>query len=171
DLTGVARADLAALVDAVRRAGRVAVLTGTGVTMSANANVVEWLATALPLVTGSIDQPGGMWFNPGVLARLDESGVDPQRNKPAQPGPRSRPELPRRFGQYPCAALAGEIEAGNLRVLLSIAGNPLTSFADSKRLAGAVENLVLLEVADLRRSPTVEWATPCLPCPGPIVRP
>ena len=140
-------------------------------TMSANANVVEWLATALPLVTGSIDRPGGMWFNPGVLARLDESGVDPQRNKPAQPGPPSRPELPRRFGQYPCAALAGEIEAGNLRVLLSIAGNPLTSFPDSKRLAGAAENLDVLAVADLRRTPTVERATHVLPCTGPFERP
>jgi anaerobic selenocysteine-containing dehydrogenase len=170
-LAGVDRADLGALVDAVSGAGRVAVLTGTGVTMGANANVVEWLATALPLVTGSIDRPGGMWFNPGVIARLDQSGIDPLKNKPAQPGPPSRPELPRRFGQYPCAALADEIEAGNLRALLSIAGNPVTSVADSKRLAGAVEKLDVLAVADLRRTATVERATHVLPCTGPFERP
>jgi anaerobic selenocysteine-containing dehydrogenase len=170
-LTGLARADLEALVDAVRGARRVAVLTGTGVTMGPNANVVEWLATALPLVTGSIDRPGGMWFNPGVLARLDESGIDPRKNKPAQTGPPSRPELPRRFGQYPCAALADEIETGNLRVLLSIAGNPVISFADSKRLAGAVDHLDVLAVADLRRTATVERATHVLPCTGPFERP
>jgi anaerobic selenocysteine-containing dehydrogenase len=170
-LTGVARTDLDALVEAVRRAGRVAVLTGTGVTMGPNANVVEWLATALPLITGSIDRPGGMWFNPGVLARLDESGIDPHKNKPAQPGPPSRSELPRRFGQYPCAALADEIEAGNLQVLLSIAGNPVTSVADSKRLAAAVEKLDVLAVADLRHTATVERATHVLPCTGPFERP
>ncbi|MEY2569936.1 MAG: hypothetical protein QOE63_286, partial [Acidimicrobiaceae bacterium] len=169
--TGVARAELDALVDAVRRAGRVAVLTGTGVTMGRNANVVEWLATALPLVTGSIDRPGGMWCNPGLLARLDESGIDPRKNKPAQPGPPSRPELPRRFGQYPCAALADEIESGSLRALLTIAGNPVTSFADSKRLAQTVGKLDVLAVADLRRTATVERATHVLPCTGPFERP
>jgi len=39
----VAAADLTALVDAVRRAGRVAIETGTGITMSADGNVVQWL--------------------------------------------------------------------------------------------------------------------------------
>ena len=170
-LSGVARAELAALVAAVRTAGRVAVLTGTGVTMGPNANVVEWLATALPLITGSIDRPGGMWFNPGLLARLDESGIDPHKNKPAQPGPPSRPELPRRFGQYPCAALADEIEAGNLQALVTIAGNPVTSFADSKRVASAVAKLDVLAVADVRRNATVELATHVLPCTGAFERP
>jgi anaerobic selenocysteine-containing dehydrogenase len=170
-LTSVTRADLQSLVEAIRNAGRVSVLTGTGVTMGPNANVVEWLATALPLITGSIDREGGMWFNPGVLARLDESGIDPRKNKPAQPGPPSRPDLPRRFGQYPCAALGGEIEAGNLQVLLSIAGNPVTSFADSKRLSDVVEKLDVLAVADLRHTATVERATHVLPCTGPFERP
>jgi anaerobic selenocysteine-containing dehydrogenase len=169
--SGVAGDDLAALVGSVRGAGRVAVLTGTGVTMGPNANVVEWLATALPLVTGSIDRTGGMWFNPGLLARLDETGVDPNRNRPAQPGPPSRPEVPRRFGQYACAAMADEIEVGNLRALLTIAGNPLTSFANPRRLTAAVGNLDVLAVADIRRTATVEHATHVLPCTGPFERP
>src|SRR4029077_13264856 len=89
--TGLAPSDLADLVAAVRRAGRVAVVTGTGATMGANANLLEWFAAALIVVTGSLDQPGGMWCNPGLLARLDEAGIDGRKRKPAQPGPPGRP--------------------------------------------------------------------------------
>ena len=112
--TGLPIDDLADLSHAVRRAGRVSVITGTGLTMGVGANVAEWLAAALVLVTGSLDRPGGMWCNPGLLARLDEAGLDGRKSKPAQAGPASRPELPRRFGQYPCAALA-ERDPGRVR--------------------------------------------------------
>ena len=151
--------------------GPPAVLTGTGVTMGADANLTEWFATALVLVTGSLDRPGGMWCNPGLLARLDQAGIDAHKSKPAQPGPPSRPELPRRFGQYPCAAMADEIESGNLRALVSLAGNPVVSFADSDRVAAAFGRLEVLAVADVHRTATAELATHVLPCTGSFERP
>jgi anaerobic selenocysteine-containing dehydrogenase len=139
--------------------------------MGANANVTEWFAAALMLVTGSLDQPGGMWCNPGLLARLDKAGIDARKSKPAQPGPPSRPELPRRFGQYPCAAMVDEIEAGNLRALLCLAGNPLVAFAEPDRLRRAFETLNVLAVADIRETATVAVATHVLPCAGAFERP
>jgi anaerobic selenocysteine-containing dehydrogenase len=169
--TGLDPDDLIALTAAARRAGRLAVLTGTGLTMGANANVTEWLAAALVLVTGSLDQPGGMWCNPGLLARLDEAGIDARKSKPTQPGPPSRPELPRRFGQYPCAAMVDEVEAGNLRALLCLAGNPLVALAEPARLRRAFEALAVLAVADVRQTATVATATHVLPCTGPFERP
>ena len=169
DATGLPVADLTDLSGAVRRAGRIAVVTGTGVTMGAGANAAEWLAAALVLVTGSLDRPGGMWCNPGLLSRLDESGLQGWKSKPA-PGPASRPDLPRRFGQYPCAALADEIQAGNVRAVVSLAGNPLVSFPDPDRLARAVAQLDVLAVADIRRTATVERATHVLPCAGAFER-
>jgi anaerobic selenocysteine-containing dehydrogenase len=168
--TGLTASDLADLVAAARRAGRVAVVTGTGATMGANANLLEWFAAALIVVTGSFDQPGGMWCNPGLLARLDETGIDARKSKPAQPGPPSRPELPRRFGQYPCVAMADEIEGGHLRALVSLAGNPVVAFADSGRVAAAFRALQILAVADVRNNATVELATHVLPCTGPFER-
>ncbi len=170
-VTGLSGAELTDLVAAVRRAGRISIITGTGVSMGAHANVAEWFANALLLVTGSFDRPGGMWCNPGLLARLDEAGIDPRRSKPAQPGPPSRPELPRRFGQYPCVAMADEIEAGNLRALLSLAGNPVRSFADPARLEAAFARLDVLAVADIRQTATTDVATHVLPCTGPFERP
>ena len=168
--TGLQTSELAELLVAIRRAGRISVVTGTGATMSANANLTEWLAAALIVLTGSFDRPGGMWCNPGFLARLDESGIEAHKSKPPQPGPPSRPELPRRFGQYPCAAMADEIEGGHLRALISIAGNPVVAFADSARVAAAFRRLEILAVADIRHSATADLATHVMPCTDPFER-
>lgn len=168
--TGLHPSDLAELLAAIRRAERISVVTGTGATMGANANLTEWFATALILLTGSFDRPRGMWCNPGLLARLDESGVGAHKSKPAQPGPPSRPELPRRFGQYPCAAMAGEIEGGHLRALVSLAGNPVLGFADPVRVAAAFRRLEVLAIADIRHTATTDLATHVLPCTDPFER-
>jgi hypothetical protein len=81
------------LLAAVRRAGRVVIETGTGITMSASANVAQWLAWALMIATGSMNRPGGIWFHPGFHRRLDASElpiVPP--DVLFGPGPASRPE-------------------------------------------------------------------------------
>ncbi len=167
--TGLDPADLLALLDAVRAAGRLSVLSGTGVSMSRHANITEWLLWALAVVTGSYDRPGGMWFNPGYLLQLDQRQWQPSDGRP-EPGPASRPELPRRFGEYPCAALADEIEAGNIRALLVVGGNPLIAFPDRDRTQAALGSLDVLAVADVVETDTTELATHLLPVAGQLER-
>ena len=121
EVTGCSTADLHLLLAAVRRHGRVAVQTGTGTTMSAAANVTEWLVWVLHVVTGSYDAPGGMWFHPGFLRQV-HSDIRPNQQMPStRPGPKSRPEMPVWGEEYPCSVLADEVEAGNLRVLVVLA--------------------------------------------------
>jgi anaerobic selenocysteine-containing dehydrogenase len=166
---GIDERDLTELVAAVRRAGRVSIQTGTGLTMSAAANVSEWLVWALHVVTGSFERPGGTWFNPGYLKRLDRRARGGSDGTP-QPGPRSRPELPARWGEYPCAAVADEIEAGNLRALVVVGGNPVTSLPDVGRLVPALRRLEVLAVADVVTTATTDLATHVLPCTGQLER-
>ncbi len=168
-VTGLDPADVADLVAAVRRHGTVAAQTGTGVTMSASANVTEWLVWALHVVTGSYDRPGGMWFHPGFLKSLDRREFAASSGEPG-PGPRSRPELPRRWDEHPCAAIADEIEAGNLRALVVVGGNPLTSLPEAGRLRRALARLDVLAVADIRHTDTTALATHVLACAGQLER-
>jgi anaerobic selenocysteine-containing dehydrogenase len=112
--TGLEPEAVVALAHTIRRHGRLAVATGTGVTMAREGLVTEWLAWALQIVTGSFDRPGGAWFNPGYLMRFDQRPLAPGPSPPL-PGPPSRPDLPAPRGERPCAALADEIESGNLR--------------------------------------------------------
>jgi anaerobic selenocysteine-containing dehydrogenase len=169
--TGVPGPDLDALVDAIRAAGHVTVVTGTGTTMSAQANVTEWLAWAVQIITGSFEHAHGAWFNPGAFLRLDRKPMAPA---PAAgntaPGAASRPELASRFGERPCAALADEIEAGNVRALVVIGGDPLTSLPDTGRLERAYDRLDVLAVADVIEADTVQRATHVLAVAGQLER-
>ncbi len=167
--TGLDGDDLLDLLGAVRTAGRLSVLSGTGVSMGRHANVTEWLLWALAIVTGSYDRPGGMWFNPGYLMQLDARSWQPSDGRP-EPGPASRPELPRRFGEYPCAALVSEIEAGNVRALMVVGGNPLIAFPDRDRTRAALASLDVLAVADVVETDTTGPATHLLPVAGQLER-
>lgn len=170
EVTGCAAADLADLVVAVRRHGRVAFQTGTGTTMSAAANVTEWLVWALHVVTGSYDAPGGMWFNPGLLRRSELDLVPNPAVPTPTPGPPSRPELPTWVDEYPCAALADEVEAGHLRVLVVFGGNPMTAFPNPERVRRALAMLDALVVLDVVDTETTEVATHVLPTTGQLER-
>ena len=137
--------------------------------MSLTANVSEWLLWALHVVTDSYDQPGGMWFNPGYLLQLDTRTL-PVSDGTAGPGPPSRPELPRRFDEWPCAALISEIEAGHVRTLFVVGGNPATAFPDASRTRAALASLETLVVVDVLPTETTELATHILPAVGSLER-
>ena len=162
-------ATLESLCDAVLRAGRVSALTGTGVSMSATANVTEYLLWALHIVTDSYDRPGGMWFNPGYLLQLDERSLPISDGTP-ESGPKSRPLLPRRFGEYPCAALVPEIEAGNITTLIVVGGNPITALPDTNRTIAALRSLTTLAVIDILPTETTEIASHVLPAVDQLER-
>ena len=154
---------------AIRRHGRIALQSGTGVTMTAAANVTEWLMWALQIVTDSLDRPGGTWFNPGYLKGMDTRSWAPSDGHPG-PGPDSRPELPHRGGELPAAAIVDEIEAGNLRVLFVAGGNLVTALPDTPRLLRALAQLEVLAVADVVDNEMTAVATHVLPCAGQLER-
>lgn len=164
--TGVDGALLDRLVDRIRTTGRVSGRSGTGLTMGPAPAVAEWLLLALHVVTGSMERPGGLWFNPDFFARQDL--VPPPPAPVAEPGPASRPELPRPVGQHPCAALCDEIEAGHLRALIVLGGNPAVAVPDTARVRRALASLDVLAVLDIRLTATTDLATHVLPCTGPL---
>jgi anaerobic selenocysteine-containing dehydrogenase len=165
----VATTDLGALLEAVRRHGKVACQTGTGVGMSASANVTEWMLWALQIVTESFDRPGGSWFHPGYLRSLDRRSLRPRSGDP-DPGPPSRPDLPSRLGEFPVVAMYDEIEAGNLTALFVAGGNPMTAFPDLSRIDKALAGLDVLAVADVVETETTRVATHVIPVCGQLER-
>ncbi|MEE8601439.1 molybdopterin-containing oxidoreductase family protein [Euzebya tangerina] len=169
-ICGVPTADLLRLVDAILAAGRIAVDSGTGLTMTAGANVAQWLLWTLAVITDSFDHPDGMWFNPGLLHSFDRITLIPTDGAPG-PGPRSRPELPARVGELPAAAIAEEIESGHLRALLVYGGNLVTALPNAPRLRAALAQLEVLAVADVQPSVMTDLATHVLPVTGQLERP
>jgi anaerobic selenocysteine-containing dehydrogenase len=170
-ITGLDTGELRDLVAAIRRHGRLAAVTGTGATMATSANVTEWLTRAVQIVTNSYEQPGGLWFNPGFIRCMDRRTARPSpETLRAVPGPPSRPELSGRYGEFPCAALSDEVEAGNLRALIVVGGNPAVSFPDHERTMEALGRLDVLACVDVVHNETTAVATHVLPAAGQLER-
>lgn len=170
DISGLELAELADLVAAVRRAPRIAVQTGTGVTMAAAAPVSEWLVWALLAVKHSLDEPGGMWFDAGYQ-RLDQKRRPPRPiDGVSAPGPRSRPELVGRLGEHPCVAVPDEIDTGNLRAFFALGGNVLAAFPDANRMRASLAKLDVFVVAEVIHNEVTELATHVMPCTTSLER-
>jgi len=168
---GVGQQELRDFLAAVRRAGRLSVETGTGVTMQRAGNVTQWLSLALMIVTGSLDRQDGAWVNPGLINRKD------RRDFPAapedgwnRPGPESRPELRGTAGDYPCAAIPDEIAARFLRAMLVFGGNLEVCLPETLRTYDALKQLDVLAVFDVRHTRTTDIATHVLPTKDQLER-
>lgn len=170
EIAGVSPDDLTALLASVRKAGRLAVEAGTGVTMSVGANLTVWLAWVLMILTDSMNRPGGVWFHPGFINQMD-GGPLPVFDNPFGPGPSSRPELSSILGDWPCAALPDEINAGNIRAFLNLGGSLIRSFPDANALRPALQRLEVFATVEILENETTALSTHVLPTKDQLERP
>jgi anaerobic selenocysteine-containing dehydrogenase len=162
--TGVPTEQLESLLRAIRRSGKVAILTGTGVQFAPHALITEWLRLVIGIITGSVDREGGMWVPPGFLSRFEaRTWVHAAEDGSDAPGPLSRPDLRQLLGEQPAVALADEIEAGNLRALVIAGGSPLRACPEPDRLRAALRTLPVLAVTDVVENELTAMATHVLP--------
>lgn len=126
-IAGVPEQDLDDLLQAIRSKGHVTVETGTGISMTSSANLTQWFVWVLMILTGTMNRKGGTWFHPGFILQYDSFEL-PLVDHPFSPGAPTMPEVSGLLGEWPCAALAGEIEAGNIRALVNLGGSIMRSF-------------------------------------------
>ena len=168
----VPEAQLTQLLASSRRAGRIAIDTGTGITMSPSANVTQWLSWALLILTGSMNRTGGVWFHPGFAYQLEtfELPVSPPEGS-FGPGPRSRPETQSFLREWPCAVLPDEINAGNIRAFLNLGGSLVTAFPNAGSLVPALNKLDVLMTTEILPNETTALSTHVLPTKDQLERP
>ncbi len=168
-ITGVPSELLQQLVDSLDANGRIAVVTGTGTSMSKTGNLTEWFAWALMIITDSFDRPGGMWFNPGYCTRLDERASLPPV-PPALPSAPSRPSVLNVAGEWPASLLADEIESGRLKAIVVLGASVITAVPGTDRLRAALAKLDALIILDVTHNATSECATHLFGCQGQLER-
>jgi len=81
--------------------------------------------------------------------------------------------LPEVLGELPVATLADEIETpgdGQVRALITVAGNPCVSTPNAARLSAALEQLDALICLDVYVNETTRQADVILPGPSPLAR-
>ncbi|MFO0584381.1 MAG: molybdopterin-dependent oxidoreductase [Anaeromyxobacter sp.] len=163
--TGLAPERVRALARAFA-AARPAVAYGrVGLCTQVHGGVAAWLLLALNAVTGNLDAEGGaMIATPaadlvGLGSRLGERGSFGRW--------RSRVRgLPEFGGELPAAALAEEVETpgeGQVRGLVTFAGNPVLSAPNGRRLDRALAKLEFMVSIDLHVNATTRHAHLILP--------
>lgn len=158
------------------RAGAGVVYGRIGASTTSFATVTTWLIDVLNILTGNLDKPGGAMFPQPGHGGLPNS---PRMGVPPEPftldGPRSRvSRRPILCGEVPAAALAEEIDTpgfGQVRGLITIAGNPARSIPNSKRLHAALSSLDLMISVDTYLNETSALADIVLPVPSILERP
>lgn len=168
-IAGVAEQELDDLLAAIRRHGHVVVETGTGVTMSSSANITQWLSWVLMILTGRMNRKGGAWFHPGFITQYDSFQL-PVLDNPFTPGPPTMPAVSGIIGDWPCAALPGEIAAGNIRALVNFGGSLIRSFPDANVLAPALARLEVNVDFEIIANETTALSTHVLPTKDHVER-
>jgi anaerobic selenocysteine-containing dehydrogenase len=169
-ITGVDIKTLHNLVEIIKKSKKISGISGTGLSFCNSGIVSEWFLWVLLAIKGSLDKPGGIWFNPGLTTDL--SKIEPTIKTQTAWSGRSmaRPDLPTRSGEYPVSGLADEIIAKNVRILICVGGNPLSAFPDNSKTLSALNALEALVVLDTHKSDLTDIAEYALPVCGQLER-
>jgi anaerobic selenocysteine-containing dehydrogenase len=169
--TGIAPDDVKQLARDFARAKGVA-YGRVGLCTNEFGGLAAWLVYALNLVCGRMDEIGGMmWTTAAVdleqMAKLVgfEVGFDRWRSRV-----RGLPEF---GGELPVVTLAEEIETpgeGQIRALITCAGNPVLSTPNGARLDRALETLEFMVSMDPYLNETTRHAHVILPGTSPLER-
>jgi anaerobic selenocysteine-containing dehydrogenase len=164
--TGVAAPDIRRLAREFAQAPAAAPYGRVGACTQRFGGLTTWLLDALAVATGNLDREGGLLFaRPAVdlVALGSRLGL----GRAEIGGRRTRVRgLPSFGGQLPSIALAEEIDTpgrGRLRALLTIAGNPVLSLPNGRRLERALGGLELMVAVDLYLNETTRFADFILP--------
>jgi anaerobic selenocysteine-containing dehydrogenase len=166
---GVTAAQIRDLARDIAAGPRTAVYGRIGTSTVLFGTLTSWLVDVVNVLTGNLDRPGGAMFATSPI------GAAP---RPARPGRgfsvgrwhsrvSGRPEV---VSEIPAALLPEEIEtagAGQIRALVTIAGNPVLSAPDGDRLSAALDRLDFMVSIDPYLNETTRHADVILPPPPP----
>jgi anaerobic selenocysteine-containing dehydrogenase len=159
---GIAAADIQRLARELSEAPCGVVYGRVGVCQQEFGAVAAWLVYALNVLTGNLDRAGGAMFTTPAIdlvslaARTGHKGAFGRFRSTVR-------GLPEFGGELPAACLAEEIEAGEIRALVTLAGNPVASVPNGGRLSRALERLDVMVSLDLYKNETTRHAHVLLP--------
>jgi anaerobic selenocysteine-containing dehydrogenase len=137
-----------------------------GVSTQAFGTLCQWLVQLINLVTGNLDRVGGvLCTEPAVDLVASTSGGHFNRWQSRVSG------LPEYGGELPVSALAEEMLSegeGQVRALVTVAGNPVLSTPNGRQLEQALDGLEFMLSIDFYINETTRYADLILPPTGPL---
>ena len=137
-----------------------------GVSTQAFGTLCQWLVQLINLVTGNLDRVGGvLCTTPAVDLVASTSGGHFNRWQSRVSG------LPEYGGELPVSALAEEMLTageGQVRALVTVAGNPVLSTPNGRQLEQALDGLEFMVSVDFYINETTRYADLILPPTAPL---
>jgi formate dehydrogenase len=162
-LTGISQSTMLRIAEEFAAADGAFATTRVGVQTSPNSTLTEWAVQVLNAITGNVDRPGGVYFNPGAI---DVPKLIKKFTKRKNPAPSRVGGYPQIFGGPPAPVLADDVlsdDPDRIRALIVVGGNPVITFPNTKKMEKALERLDLLVSIDLYLSDTGTFADYNLP--------
>ncbi|GAB2525840.1 molybdopterin-dependent oxidoreductase [Nocardia heshunensis] len=161
--TGVPAETIVRIARELAAAPTAAVYARIGTCTAEFGTLTQWLVDVINALTGNLDTPGGAMFATGAALGIVRS----RPFRTARWGSRVR-GLPETMGELPVATLADEIltpGAGQIRAMVTVAGNPVLSAPSGARLDAAFAGLEFMVSVDRYLNETTRHADVILPPP------
>jgi anaerobic selenocysteine-containing dehydrogenase len=173
-ICGLPASTIRGLARELAAAPRAAVYGRIGTCTQEFGTVTSWLVDVLNALTGNLDRPGGALFPRAAAGARNTRGMGG-----SGPGVRMGPKKSRVrgvsqvYGELPTVCLAEEITTpgeGQVRALITVAGNPALSAPNADRLSEAFSQLDFMVSIDIYLNETTRHADLILPPPAPLER-
>ncbi|BEK84231.1 molybdopterin oxidoreductase family protein [Nocardia seriolae] len=161
--SGVPAATIVRIARELAAAPSAAVYARIGTCTAEFGTLTQWLVDVVNVLTGNLDSPGGAMFATGAALGIVRS----RPFRTARWGSRVR-GLPEAMGELPVATLADEILTpgeGQIRAMVTVAGNPVLSAPSGARLDAAFAGLEFMVSVDRYLNETTRYADVILPPP------
>jgi len=169
---GIDAAEIRRMARELAAAERGAVYARIGTCTQEFGTHASWLVDVLNALTGNLDREGGVLFPRAAAGQRNSSGPGGSGRGVRFGRWQSRVRgLPEYYGELPVSVLAEEIDTpgeGQIRALITVAGNPFTSTPNSGRLERAAKSLDLVLSIDIYLNETTRHADVILPAPEPL---
>jgi anaerobic selenocysteine-containing dehydrogenase len=166
---GVSADEIRVLAREIAAAPTAAVYGRIGTSTVEFGTVGSWLVDVINILTGNLDRPGGAMFPMGAAIPAPRP---PKPGRGFQTGRwHSRVSgYPEALSELPAVALAEEIDTGGegqIKAMITIAGNPVLSAPDGDRLDRALDSVGFMLSIDPYLNETTRHADVILPPPPP----
>ncbi len=161
--TGVPAEVIRRLTHELAAADGGAVYGRMGVSTQSFGSICQWAIQVLNALTGNLDREGGVLFPEPAADVVGRRVISPGHFDAWRSRVRDAPEF---AGELPVAVLREEIETpgeGQIRALVTVAGNPVLSTPDGRSLADALDKLEFMVAIDFYVNETTRHADVILP--------
>jgi anaerobic selenocysteine-containing dehydrogenase len=169
DVTGVAAETTRDIARRLAAAPSACVYGRIGTTTQAFGTTASWLVDVVNIISGNLDKPGGAMFTKAAAGQANTRGTPGKgRGMRVYRGESRVSGMKGTLGELPVAVMAEEIETpgdGQIRAMITVAGNPVLSTPNGTRLDAALAQLEFMVSLDIYLNETTRHADVILPAP------